>query len=122
MMGRLIALIYTMFGRLVRRGGCVTMGSGSDVRWWGLRAARHFARIAIERDSIVRCRIDFDSLRGEVLVADRCFLGAHFWVRGAAGGTIGQHNALAPERRTGKRCRAMSALRIESPAIEFMTH
>ena len=76
MMGRLIAIINAVLGWFVRRAGCVTVGSGSDVRWWGLRAARHGGRIAIGRDSIMRCRIDFDSPQGEVHIGDRCYLGA----------------------------------------------
>ncbi len=76
MMGRLIAMINTMLGWLVRRGGRVTAESGSAVRWWGLRAVRHGGRVVIGRDSIVRCRIDFDSAQGEVRIGDRCYLGA----------------------------------------------
>lgn len=80
MMGRLIAVINTVLGWFMRRVGRVTAGSGSDVRWWGLRAARHGGRVAIGRESIVRCRIDFDSPKGEVRIGDRCYVGASHFV------------------------------------------
>ncbi len=75
-MTRLIALINTVLGWFVLRAGRVTVGLGSVVRWWGLRAVLHRGRVAIGQGSIVRCRIDFDSLQGEVRIGDRCYLGA----------------------------------------------
>lgn len=76
MRSRLISIINTLLGWFVRRAGSVSVGSGSDIRWWGLRAVRKSGRLAIGRESIVRCRIDFDSPKGEVHVGDRCYLGA----------------------------------------------
>ena len=75
-MTRLIAVMNTVLGWFVRRAGRVTVGMGSVVRWWGLRAVLHRGRVAIGQGSIVRCRIDFDSLQGEVRIGDRCYLGA----------------------------------------------
>jgi acetyltransferase-like isoleucine patch superfamily enzyme len=73
---RLITWINTVLGWYVRRVGQVTVGARSVVSWWGLRAVRQRGRIAIGQDSIVRCRIDFDSSQGEVRIGDRCYLGA----------------------------------------------
>jgi len=123
MMGRLIAVINTVLGWFMRRVGRVTAGSGSEVRWWGLRAARHGGRVAIGRESFVRCRIDFNSLRSDVLIDVRCYLGAsRVWTRRALGDRIGHHNAFVLERATGNPSRAMPTLRMDSPAIKFVTH
>lgn len=75
-MTRLIALINTLLGWFVRRAGRVTVGLGSVIRWWGLRAVLQRGRVSIGQGSIIRCRIDFDSLQGEVRIGDRCYLGA----------------------------------------------
>jgi len=64
-----------MIGLLVGRSGNVEMGSNSVVRWWGLRRCAG-NRVRIGSDSIVRCRIDFDSPSGKVSIGDRCFVGA----------------------------------------------
>jgi acetyltransferase-like isoleucine patch superfamily enzyme len=68
-------MINTLIGLMVRRSGQVTIGANSRVRWWGLR---HCAmnRVRIGSDSIVRCRIDFDSAAGAVSIGNRCFLGS----------------------------------------------
>lgn len=80
MIGQLASFANAVFGWFVRRVGRVTSGTGSSVRWWGLRAVRYGGRIAIGCNSIVRCRIDFDSPQGLVSIGDRCYLGASHFV------------------------------------------
>lgn len=79
-MGLLTKLMNSICGCLVRSLGNVTYEAGSVVRWWGMRSVRHGGRIAIGRDSIVRCRIDFDSAQGVVVIGNRCYLGASHFV------------------------------------------
>lgn len=67
--------VNSLLGHWVRRSGHVSIGPGSRVRWWGLRGSRH-GRVGIGRDSIIRCRVDFDSPGGSIRIGDRCFLGA----------------------------------------------
>ena len=69
-------IINSIIGFVVRRVGRVTVGRNSVVRWWGLRSVRAGGVIRVGSDSIVRCRIDFDSPQGQVQIGDRCFLGA----------------------------------------------
>jgi acetyltransferase-like isoleucine patch superfamily enzyme len=80
----MIGLLRTFFnaicGWLARQLGDVTSGAGATVRWWGLRSVVHGGRIKIGRDSIVRCRIYFDSPQGLVSIGDRCYLGASHFV------------------------------------------
>ena len=80
MIGMLRTLANAAFGWFVQRSGRATSGAGSVVRWWGLRAARRGGRIAIGRDSMVRCRIDFDSPQGMISIGDRCYIGASHFV------------------------------------------
>jgi len=65
----------SLIGLIVRRSGNIIVGANSLIRWWGLR---HCAanRVRIGSNSIVRCRIDFDSPLGEVTIGNRCYLGA----------------------------------------------
>lgn len=69
-------IINSIIGCLLRRFGRVTVGRNSVVSWWGLRSVRAGGVIRVGSDSIVRCRIDFDSPHGQVQIGDRCFLGA----------------------------------------------
>ncbi len=70
----LLVVLDWVVGFIVRQRVDVRVGAGSSVRWWGLGARS--GRLRIGSGSIVRCRIDFDSPRGEVLIGDRCYLGA----------------------------------------------
>ena len=69
-----LRVLNAVIGLWVRRAGRMSVGPGSLVRWWGLRGAS--GRISIGRDSIVRCRINFDSPDGSISIGDRCFLGS----------------------------------------------
>lgn len=59
----------------VRRHTRVSVGQKTRLRWWRLRSLRG-GQISIGRNSIVHCRIDFDSDHAHVRIGDRCFLGA----------------------------------------------
>jgi len=76
--------IFTAFnsalGWLISRSGRAIIGPGCAVRWWGLRALRRGGRLTVGRESIVRCRIDFDSAEGHVFIGNRCYLGASHFV------------------------------------------
>lgn len=73
-MRRLLAVFDWLVGFIVRQRVDVQVGTGSSVRWWGLGARS--GRLCIGSGSIIRCRVDFDSPSGEVLIGDRCYLGA----------------------------------------------
>ena len=68
------ALFDRLIGVIVRQQIDVKVGADSRVRWWKLGARS--GRLRIGSKSIIRCRIDFDSPRGEVVIGDRCYLGA----------------------------------------------
>ena len=74
MIRKLGVLFDRLIGVIVRQQTDVQVGVGSSVRWWRLGAKS--GRLRIGSKSIIRCRIDFDSPRGEVLIGDRCYLGA----------------------------------------------
>jgi len=64
-----------LHGFVVRRRGRIQAGSGSIARWRHLHPLRA-GQIKIGQRSMVFCRIDFDSPNGQVLIGDRCYLGA----------------------------------------------
>ena len=72
---RIISLVNAAYGLLLRRNARVSVGIGSKVRWWGIHV-RQGGRIRIGKESIVNCRIDFDSPNGEVVIGERCYVGA----------------------------------------------
>lgn len=73
-MKSLLAVFDWLIGFVVRGRSDVKVGIGSSVRWWGLGAKS--GRLRIGSGSIIRCRIDFDSPHGVVLIGDRCYVGA----------------------------------------------
>lgn len=74
-MTRLIAWVDALMGLWLKRRSRITVGDGSRVRWWGL-GLRGGGSTQIGRESIIRCRISFDSAAGRVVIGDRCFVGA----------------------------------------------
>ena len=74
MVARLMVFIDWLVGFMMRRGADVQIGAGSSVSWWRLGAKS--GRLRVGSGSIIRCRIDFDSPNGEVLIGDRCYLGS----------------------------------------------
>jgi len=74
-MGILKRLLNALLGWFVRSGRTIEVGAGSQVRWWGLRA-RSRGTLCIGKESIIRCRVDFDGQNGRVVIGDRCYIGA----------------------------------------------
>lgn len=71
-----ISFFNNVIGLLLRHNDRLTIGMRNDVRWWGLRGLNRRGKLLIGSDSILRCRIDFDSAAGYVEIGDRCYLGA----------------------------------------------
>ena len=74
-MGMPTRLLNGMLGWFVCAGRSIEVGAGSTVRWWGLRA-RSRGSLRIGKESTIRCRVDFDSPNGCVVIGDRCYIGA----------------------------------------------
>ena len=74
-MAALKPLLNGLLGLLIRSRRSIVVGTGTTVRWWGLRS-RSGGTILVGKDSIIRCRIDFDSPIGRVVIGDRCYIGA----------------------------------------------
>lgn len=72
-------LLDALAGWLVRHRIDVIVGAATQVRWWELRGAGG-GRIRIGRDSIINCRMAFDSPHGCIQVGDRCYIGASLLV------------------------------------------
>lgn len=68
-------VLDALHGLVARRRGRIQAGPGSIARWRQLHPLRA-GQIKIGRQSMVFCRIDFDSPQGQVLIGDRCYLGA----------------------------------------------
>jgi galactoside O-acetyltransferase len=68
-------LLDSIFAYQVKRRLDVDVKSGSHVRWIRLLGQK-VGSLNIGYGSIVNCRIDFDGSKGEVLIGDRCFIGA----------------------------------------------
>jgi galactoside O-acetyltransferase len=68
-------MLNALLKPLVRMSTRVEVGKNSQVNWWGLRSCgKNHMRVGSE--SIVRCRVHFDSGSGRITIGDRCFLGA----------------------------------------------
>lgn len=68
-------LLDSIFAYPVKRRLDVGVKAGSRVRWIRLLGQKA-GSLNIGYGSIVNCRIDFDGPNGEVLIGDRCFIGA----------------------------------------------
>jgi galactoside O-acetyltransferase len=75
MMGKLRLIGNSALGLLVRRIRAVECGSNTQVRWLPL-LTRSGGVVRIGEASLINCRIDFDSPEGQVLIGNRCFVGA----------------------------------------------
>ncbi|OYY65756.1 MAG: acetyltransferase [Burkholderiales bacterium 28-67-8] len=71
----LMGAANALVGALVRRRIDVVAGPRSRVHWWSLKSAQG-GRLDIGADSLLRCRIDFDSPQGHIRIGERCFVGA----------------------------------------------
>ena len=74
-MGMPTRLLNAVVGWYICAGRSIDVGAGSTVRWWGLRT-RSRGSLRIGKESIIRCRVDFDSDSGRVVIGDRCYIGA----------------------------------------------
>ncbi len=74
MIQRVKALLNDLAGILFLLKAGITVGRDSKVVWSRLRLPRG-AQIRIGDNSLVHCRIRFDSREGQVLIGDRSFIG-----------------------------------------------
>lgn len=70
----MILLINFFMKILLMRSSKISVGTGSKVSWWHLKAKG--GKIKIGKDCFIRCRIDFDSQEGFVSIGDRSYIGA----------------------------------------------
>jgi len=66
--------VSALLGPLFRFGKTIEVGSGTTVSWGRLHC-KGGGRTSIGKDSIIHCRIDFDSATGRVSIGDRCYIG-----------------------------------------------
>jgi len=71
----LLAVPRFAVGVLLRSSGRVSVAPGCKVNWLRLRASGG-GSISLGKDSIIDCRIDFDSPHGNVTIGERSYLGA----------------------------------------------
>lgn len=74
----LSALNYTAM-LLVRPRTKINLDKSAKVRWTALLSTRH-GTINIGKQSILNCRIAFDSPEGRIDIGDRCYIGASLLV------------------------------------------
>ena len=72
------ALNYAI-GMLVRRRTSINLDRSTKVRWSALRNTRG-GEISIGKQSMLNCRIAFDSPKGRIDIGDRCYIGASLLV------------------------------------------
>jgi acetyltransferase-like isoleucine patch superfamily enzyme len=75
----MIQVMDRIIGLLVRRRVQVSIGSGTRLKWWGLRGNRGGC-LGIGRESLVGCRVMFDSPGGRISIGDRSYIGASLLV------------------------------------------
>jgi len=66
-------------GAMVRRRTDISVGQSTKIRWRALLGTRGGV-IRVGRQSILNCRIAFDSSEGRVEIGDRCYIGASLLV------------------------------------------
>lgn len=69
------SLIEELVGLAIRRGRSIEVGDRTTVRWTRL-GCRGGGSLIVGDDSILNCRIDFDSPAGHVRIGSRCYVGA----------------------------------------------
>ena len=74
MMRRLGRLLNYGLGILAQRRPGVTAGKNSRVVWSRIKLPRG-AHFSIGKNSIVQCRVSFDSSEGQITIGDRCYIG-----------------------------------------------
>jgi len=73
-MGPLRSFAYGLAGIVCRASTRVSVGAGSRVNW--IRLGARGGEVRIGSQSIVECRISFDSPNGRVSIGDRSYIGA----------------------------------------------
>ena len=68
------AAVNYVFRVLYHRNADIQVGRGTQFDYWRSRSLG--GKTLIGSESIIRCRIDFDSPAGVVQIGDRCFIGA----------------------------------------------
>ena len=66
-------------GAMVRRRTDISVGHSTKIRWRALLGTRGGA-IRVGKQSILNCRIAFDSPEGRIEIGDRCYIGASLLV------------------------------------------
>lgn len=79
-MNHLALMLNRLLGWYVMKTSCVVIGPNTHISWWGLRAAKRGSGVSIGHNSMIRCRIDFDSPGGAIIIGDRCYVGASHFV------------------------------------------
>ncbi len=75
----MIQIADRAFGILVRRRVGISIGTGTRLKWWGLRGTRG-GNITIGRESMIGCRMMFDSPGGRISIGDRSYIGSSLLV------------------------------------------
>ncbi len=74
MIRAVIALLNYCIGIVLQFKGGISAGEGSRIAWTRIRLPRG-ARLSVGKDSILHCKVSFDSKQGQVTIGDRCFIG-----------------------------------------------
>lgn len=74
MIRRISWFLNYLTGLLFRLRRGIVVGENSRVTWARIRLPKG-SRISIGKDSLVHCRINFDSNHGHVIIGDRSFVG-----------------------------------------------
>jgi acetyltransferase-like isoleucine patch superfamily enzyme len=67
-------LLNYSIGILLQLKGGISVGERSSIAWTRIRLPR-WARLSIGKDSILHCKVSFDSKEGHITIGDRCFIG-----------------------------------------------
>jgi acetyltransferase-like isoleucine patch superfamily enzyme len=73
------SIINSAMGAIVGRRTNINVGQSTKIRWRALLSTRG-GTICIGKQSILNCRIAFDSPEGRIDIGDRCYIGASLLV------------------------------------------
>lgn len=74
MIRRILWLLNCLAGFLFKLRRGIDVGENSQVTWARIRLPKG-SRISVGKDSLVHCRISFDSPQGHVIIGDRSYVG-----------------------------------------------
>jgi acetyltransferase-like isoleucine patch superfamily enzyme len=72
-------LFAGLIGTFIRRRCRVRVGQGTRLNWWALRSTQG-GNLDLGSDSVIHCRVAFDSPDGVVRIGERCYIGASLLV------------------------------------------